>query len=393
MDLPKTLNRNGGRKPSLRVQARTIPEAWEKAIIDVWDNGVDIETDYDVGGAQEPPSREAAVLIDISHPMKEPRIHKNYPEGVEGLQKYDMEVRFGIHDHWVKIKKDDGSPIWDYSYHERLFAWPTYDKNGNQIRVNQVEDLIQKLVRERHITKSGLAISWLPTSDHTAGHSPCLQMILCRLIPDEKGILHLNMDTTFRSRDNKNALFENIYAFTNLQKDIADDLSDRLGEEVKVGSYIDFSNSLHIYGRDFNPYKILAPEHVRDLLNTGDKERLTEKLRTGPPITGYEKFLDLIEKMKRQPLEDRVWNTEDVKEIMEEERVRLLADPDYTRKSKDTAEPKLIKEHGSHGKITGVELPNGTILTYEPGKDKLNQPGGILLLPNGRLYKPELLMS
>lgn len=367
MNLPK-LNRNNGKKPTLHIKARTIPEAWEKALVAVWDYGVDIETDYDVKGAKEPPSREAAVLVEITEPFGEPRIHRNIPEGLEGLQKYEMEVRYGIHDHWVKIEKEGGGTIWDYSYHERLFAYPDFDKDGTPVKINQIEDLIQKLIRERHITKSAQAITWLPRSDHHAGHSPCLQRIDCRLIPNEEGILTLGMDDTWRSRDCKNAWTENVDTMTLLQKDIADELSRRLGEKVLVGNYIDFSDSLHIYGRDFNPNKILSEG-----------------------VTAYEKFLDLIEKIKREPIENRIWRSDNpmVKEIMEEEKVRLLADPDYTRKGGDKAKPNLIKKDE---KILGVVLPpNGVVLTYQPGESKLNEIGDKLLYIDKTIYKPELL--
>jgi len=356
LNLPKRQRQNG-KKPALHVVADTIPEAWEKALLAVWEVGVDIETDYDVAQAGEPPSREAAVLVEVRNPLGEPRIHKDIPEGLDSLQKYDMEVREGIHDHWVKIEKEDGGTIWDYSYHERLFAYPTYTKDGFK-RINQVEDAIQKLLREEYITKSAQAITWLPASDHIAGHSPCLQRVLWRLIPDEDGVYTLNMDTTWRSRDLKNAWFENVYAFTGLQKDIADELARRMGREIRIGSYIDFSDSLHIYGRDFNPNKTLADGR-----------------------TQYEHFIELIERMRREPTEPRTWRSDNpiVREIMEEERLRLMADPDYTRRGGEQAKPQPTKDGD---RFVGVKLPDGTVLDYKDGK---------LFNEDGTPYKPNLL--
>ena len=356
INLPK-LQRRTGKKPTVHVVADTIPEAWEKALLAVWELGVDIETDYDVEGAGEPPSREAAVLAEVKNPLGEPRIHRDIPEGLDSLEKYDMEVRYGIHDHWVKIEKEDGGTIWDYSYHERLFAYPTYTKDGFQ-RINQVEDAIQKLLREEHITKSAQAITWLPASDHGAGHSPCLQRVLWRLIPDEDGVYALNMDTTWRSRDLKNAWFENVYAFTSLQKDIADELSERMNREIRLGSYIDFSDSLHIYGRDFNPNKQLADGRSR-----------------------YEHFIELIERMRREPIGARSWRSDDpmIREMMEEERIRLLADPDYTRRGGEQAKPHLIREGDA---FVGVKLPDGPELDYRDGK---------LFAKDGTAHEPELM--
>ena len=356
INLPK-LQRRQGKKPTVHVVADTIPEAWEKALLAVWEVGVDIETDYDVADAGEPPSREAAVLVEAKNPLGEPRIHKDIPEGLDSLEKYDKEVRYGIHDHWVKIEKEGGGTIWDYSYHERLFAYPTYTKDG-PTRINQVEDAIQKLLREECITKSAHAITWLPASDHVAGHSPCLQRVLFRLIPDEEGVYCLNMDTTWRSRDLKNAWFENVFAFTSLQKDIADELAERMGREIRLGSYIDFSDSLHIYGRDFNPNKTLADGRSR-----------------------YEHFIELIERMRREPLASRTWRSDDpiVTEIMAEERLRLLADPDYTRRGGDQAKPTVVREDD---RLVGVKLPDGTVLDYKDGK---------LFKQDGSPHEPELL--
>lgn len=354
---PPKMNRRKGKKPSLHIVARTIPEAWEQALLMVWEQGVDIETDYDVEAAGEPPSREAAVLVEVTEPLGEPRIHKDFPEGLDSLQKYDMEVRNGIHDHWVKIKKDDGGTIWDYSYHERLFAYPTFTKDG-PTRINQMEQIYAKLLREEHITKSAQAVTWLPASDHDAGHSPCLQRVLFRLIPDEDGEYVLNMDTTWRSRDLRNAWFENVFAFTSFQRDVAGELSRRMGRAIRIGSYMDFSDSLHIYGRDFNPSKQLSDGRNQ-----------------------YVHFVELVERMKREPLENRTWRSDDpiVAEIMEEERLRLLADPDYTRRGGDEAKPKPVLE-GSE--FVGVEMPDGTRLDYKDGK---------LFTRDGKPYEPELL--
>jgi thymidylate synthase len=42
-----------------------------------------------------------------------------------------------------------------------------------------------------------------------------------------------------------------MYAFTELQKYLAKKISAKLSEKIEVGAYIDFSNSFHIYERDF----------------------------------------------------------------------------------------------------------------------------------------------
>jgi len=365
-------DRKKGRKPTLHIVASTIPRAWEKTLFEVWEKGVSVETDYDVEAVGEPPSKEACVLVEVTSPLKEPRIHKRaLPEGYDSLQKYVMEICEGIHDHWVKIKKDDGTPIWDYSYHERLFAYPVYDKEGNLIkRINQIEDLMQKLKKENHITKSAQAIIWLPGSDHYAGHSPCLQRVQLRLIPEEikdgKVVRYaLNMDTTWRSRDLKNAWFENVYGFTELQKIFANQLTESLGIETRVGSYTDFSNSLHIYGRDFNP-------NVRI---------------KGGEVTKFEDFINFLDSLKNTAWKDKTVRSDDpiVRYHMEEEKIALLADPDYTRKGGASAKPKILYKPDE---VFG-EVPHGAIINNE----KFFYKDGKLVNEKGKVHTPKLMLG
>ena len=53
------------------------------------------------------------------------------------------------------------------------------------------------------------------------------------------------METTWRSRDLFHAWGSNALTLTELQKIIAERL------DVEVGQYVDFSNSLHIYEKDY----------------------------------------------------------------------------------------------------------------------------------------------
>src|SRR5690242_20114996 len=106
-----------GNIPTLSVTARCLPEAWEKAVLAVWKHGIDIKTEYDK--PDDPPSKDATVMITVENPFNEPRIHKNFPGGPEELEAYRQEVCDGIHDHWI----DPLAGKWTYTYHERLFAY------------------------------------------------------------------------------------------------------------------------------------------------------------------------------------------------------------------------------------------------------------------------------
>ncbi len=285
--------------PVISITADCLPEAWEKAVLAVWDNGLEIKTQYDK--AEDPPSKDATVMITVNEPFSEPRIHKNFPGGPEELESYRQEVVNGIHDHWI----DPAAGKWTYTYHERLFAYsPVEDiRNANSPKpfkkVNQIQYIIDYLSQAGH-SRRAQAITWMPTADPVTDDPPCLQRIWCRLLANEDGSRSLNMNTHWRSRDLYKAWFMNVYALTDLQKTIAEAIGEKTGVPVKVGRYVDISDSLHIYGSYFNE---VASE---------------------------------IEKMRQNSFRDRSWeSTHPAFEIMTlEAREKLAKDPDWYAKAK-----------------------------------------------------------
>ena len=237
--------------PVISITADCLPEAWEKSVLAVWDGGIDIKTEYDK--PEDPPSKDATVMVTVTRPFAEPRIHKNFPGGPEELESYRQEVVAGIHDHWI----DAAAGKWPYTYHERLNAYcPVEDIRDAAFvspfgKVDQIEYIIETLSKTVH-SRRAQAITWMPTADTGIDDPPCLQRVLCRLVVGEGGELTLNMNTHWRSRDLYKAWFMNAYAFTDLQRIIAEEISRRIGRSVRVGRYVDISDSLHIYGSYFN---------------------------------------------------------------------------------------------------------------------------------------------
>ena len=86
--------------PVIKVEARTLPEAWEKAVVATWKEGLDIKTEYDKPG--DPSSKDCTMIMVVNEPASEPRIHRAFPGGLEDLEVYRQEVVNGIHDHWIK---------------------------------------------------------------------------------------------------------------------------------------------------------------------------------------------------------------------------------------------------------------------------------------------------
>ncbi len=285
--------------PTISVNAKCLPQAWEKAVIAVWDNGIDVKTQYDK--PQDYPSKDATAVITVFDPFAEPRIHKNFPGGPEELESYRQEVVNGIHDHWI----DPAAGKWTYTYHERLFAYTPVsdlrDPNSQKpfIPVNQIQNIIDAL-SETAYTRRAQAITWMPTADPKTQDPPCLQRIWCRLIQNQENGFTLNMNTHWRSRDLYKAWYMNAYALTDLQKIIAQKISQNISTPVKVGRYVDITDSLHIYGSYFQDAQKEVP------------------------------------KMKQTPFTERAWTSDHpaFETMTAEARQNLHKDPDYYAKPK-----------------------------------------------------------
>jgi thymidylate synthase len=282
-----------GTIPVISITADCLPESWEKAVLAVWDKGLEVKTQYDK--PEDPPSKDATVVITITNPFCEPRIHKNFPGGPEELEAYRQEVVAGIHDHWI----DPAAGKWTYTYHQRLFA---YCPLSSIEKVNQIRYIVDCLAGAGH-SRRAQAITWIPTADTGTEHPPCLQRIWCRLVRDGQNAdsqWFLNMNTHWRSRDLYKAWFMNVYAITDLQRIIAEEISKKRGEQVRVGRYVDISDSLHIYGSYFNE---VAVE---------------------------------VEKMRKSSFRERAWeSTHPAFEMMTKEaREKLAQDPDWYAKER-----------------------------------------------------------
>jgi len=229
--------------PVIKIEGRTLPEVWEKAVVATWKDGLSIKTEYDK--PLDPSSKDCTMIMAVDEPMAEPRIHRAFPGGLEDLEVYRQEVVLGIHDHW--IKPEEGK--WTYTYHQRLFGYRTEGEI-----IDQVDYMIRKL-SETSYSRRAQAITWNPKIDIITDDPPCLQRIWCRLTEADNGTLSLNMNTHWRSRDGYKASFMNIFALTDLQAMIAGEISKRIKKDVAVGRYVDISDSFHIYGSYAEEFK------------------------------------------------------------------------------------------------------------------------------------------
>ena len=305
------------------ISKTNVRDAWLSAIGQVLYNGDDIKTEYDK--PEDPPSKDASVLIEIKEPMSDPvmrkdkiiKIRSKFGNSYEvfgcigdtyligSIQSgYIEEILEGINDHYLW----ESGVSFPYSYHDRIFNYAPYSiedtihanydlevvnsdfvkshqklvkaekikksdgttiwilKSGvefeldkeiseqigiekipigalNFPRINQIDYIIKKL-KERPYSRRAQAITWRPLIDPYHDDPPCLQRIYLR-IKDGK----LMMQTTWRSRDLFRAWEANVNGMIRIQKRVAEELG------VEMGHYLDFSNSLHIYGSTFSEVK------------------------------------------------------------------------------------------------------------------------------------------
>jgi len=250
---------------TIHIIEDTLPTAWEKSVIECWRNGDNFPTQYDKDG--DPNSKDVTMMIHILHPMKEPRIHRAFPGGLDDLEKYRDEVVLGVHDHWV----DPAAGKWEYTYHERLFDYDTnaFAGKSGPGHINQIEQCIEMLKECGH-TRRAQAVTWQAWKDLGIHDPACLQRLWFRVQKQACPICHgtgeiphglcgtcegtgerdaLNMNVHFRSNDAYKAGFMNMYAFIELQAYIA----DKIG--VPVGEYVHVADSYHIYGSYFDEFK------------------------------------------------------------------------------------------------------------------------------------------
>jgi len=162
--------------PVLTAEGDCIARAWENALVMLYESGCDMKTQYDK--PDDPPSKDATMVLTVHDPLSEPMIHRDFPGGFEELQEYVMEVCEGIKDHCVRDPNDADDTRWEYTYHQRLFGYevPTFDPT------DQIEHICRQLA-DTPYTRRAQAITWKVWEDNTCYDPACLQSIWCRITP------------------------------------------------------------------------------------------------------------------------------------------------------------------------------------------------------------------
>ena len=153
-------------------------------------------------------------------------------------------MTLGIHDSWI----DPEAGKWSYTYHQRLFAYDLYGPQGEKRVVDQFEYIIDKLSQAPH-SRRAQAITWKPDVDPGVDDPACLQRVWFRIFGDE-----LRMNVHMRSNDAFKAAFMNMWAFTDLQRYVAEEVGRRSGRKLRLGPYAHIVDSFHIYGSYFKEF-------------------------------------------------------------------------------------------------------------------------------------------
>jgi thymidylate synthase len=255
--------------PVICVEEKTLAQAYERALIRLYEEGTRFKTQYDKPG--DPMSIDCTANITILEPDTDPMIHKAFPGGIDDLKEYELELK-GFKDHWVKNMNDPDDTRWEYTYHGRLAAYGSWQELKNVqdkessfeagFSVDQVELVIQKLV-EQPFTRQAQMITWMPNLDPKVYDPPCLQSLWYRILEDEEGVMWLNSNIRFRSNDAWGANFMNMFGFVQFSKEvIAREVMKRTGRVVKLGRMNWQADSFHIYGKDIEKAKAMLFDRV-----------------------------------------------------------------------------------------------------------------------------------
>lgn len=236
------------------ISAQTLGEAWERAVIAMMKRGYERWVE---APEYQKWTKDNPMFIMVKNPMAQPRLSP--------LAKTTIEIVEDYAEKFLKGMDPEKENQFDYTYHSRLMHYPDCKvrafmpniTNDEQLkehvqkvsggkcivqRINQVEEAI-KIFKKDPSRRSVVMHTWIPlrdlakfTPERKDTSSPCLVLIHPQLV---ENALHFNV--VMKTNDLFNAWPGNAYAFSSLQKYMAEELG------VDVGHYTHFSVSMQIY--------------------------------------------------------------------------------------------------------------------------------------------------
>jgi len=249
------------------------------------------------------PAELAEYTLEVVHGIKNHWV-KTHPDGKEWSYTYNGRLtNYGSNMNFASIIKDgpidENNPWTELSYVRKIDGELHYEVIPP---MNQIQHIIDTLVEAPH-SRRAVASTTFPPADLLEDSPPCLRTITCRGFY-KNNCLKINMNVHFRSRDAFGAALFNMIALVELQKYITHQIQEKLNQkytdgtldiktcpkcggelmkylrgyegkpyieeypsgiccakcylapyDVKVGSYTDFSDSFHLYGRKLNEFE------------------------------------------------------------------------------------------------------------------------------------------
>lgn len=247
--------------PTVKIDARGLPDAWYKAIKECLKQGALKRREYGL-------TKDMISLIEISDPLQEPLLHPDFPTKELHLREYIKQFERGYD--W----KGQGH---EYNYVDRLINYPRTDLNSDNTgyykykerlstnTIDQIKEIREKIAdsfgkgkgkgkEDCIVSNRHQAVTWVVERDSFVNEDqPCLQrvQIFVYSFPEGDGdkvkFGKGEFVLSWRSRDLYAAWNSNMIAMTHfLKKEIFDP------NNIRIVRIVDFSSSLHIYESDWD---------------------------------------------------------------------------------------------------------------------------------------------
>lgn len=227
----------------VKIEAFDCPDAWYKALIEIWENGDLFEVKY---GSECTLTKKLNLSIEIMHPENRPLVADKAPCDMKYVQWYALKYL------WSGVIEDES-----YTYGSRL-----------RKPVDQIEELVKRYIEEQNDRQVTLVIR-LPEDitkqiGNTKHEPPCLSLIDTEIYD---GKLHLTC--YFRSWDAYAGLPANIAGIQLFNEALASEINERGGPNLQTGKLIFHSKNCHLYERQFKMAEgLLRPEEKTKKIST-----------------------------------------------------------------------------------------------------------------------------
>jgi len=242
----------------LIVKGNSLGEAWENAVRTMMSKGYNR---FVKAPEYQTWTKDSPMIILVSDPFAEPRLSPKAPITKSMADEYTQNLIHGS----AKDKENS----FEYTYYSRLRHYPdclvraglphiTDEHETKEYvrrisggkcivqRLDQVKEAIE-IFKKDPTRRTVVLHTWIPlrdlakfTPERVDTSSPCLVLLHPQLVEDK-----LHMNVVMKTNDLFNAWPGNAYAFSALQKYMADEIG------VGVGHYTHFSVSMQIYEEVF----------------------------------------------------------------------------------------------------------------------------------------------